>query len=171
MNIFFLSLDTEEAAMWHCDAHVVKMILESAQLLFTAHHVTNPDIFKQELPFKVYKPTHKNHPCAKWARESLSHYTWLCSLAWCLCLEYTHRYSITTPKTHASQPAIEWLCHNPPPLPNLPFVQPPQAMGKNPECMGDDSVVAYRKLYRDVKAKTMPKFRYTKREPPTWLIK
>ena len=41
MNIFFLDWDTEKCAKYHCDKHVVKMILETAQLLCGAPHVTH----------------------------------------------------------------------------------------------------------------------------------
>jgi hypothetical protein len=164
MNIFYLSRDPVEAAKFHCDTHVIKMILESAQLLFTAHHITDSSKLV-DLDFKVYKPTHANHPCGKWVRENISHYMWLASLAWCLCLEYTERYN----KTHATQYAITWLYHNPPLLPEIDFYDPPQAMGKTPECMREDTVEAYRVLYRDVKSK-MGRFGYKKSSIPEWLV-
>ena len=55
MNIFYLSHDPEEAAQYQYNKHVVKMILESAQLLCTAHRELGND----DVP---YKSTHKNHP-------------------------------------------------------------------------------------------------------------
>jgi len=63
MNIFFLDFDTEKCAKYHCDKHVVKMILETAQLLCGTHWVIG-----SEAPYKL---SHKNHPCAIWTRESL----------------------------------------------------------------------------------------------------
>lgn len=39
MNIFYLSHDPREAAAFHCDKHVVKMIVETAQMLSTAHRL------------------------------------------------------------------------------------------------------------------------------------
>jgi hypothetical protein len=39
MNIFYLDKDPIKAAEYSCDKHVVKMILESAQMLCTAHRV------------------------------------------------------------------------------------------------------------------------------------
>jgi hypothetical protein len=164
MNIFYLSVDPERAAMYHCDPHVCKMIIESAQMLFTAHHMIDPTKLV-DVPVKVYKKTHPNHPCAKWARENIVQYKWLCSLAWFLCLEYTKRYK----KVHASQEPIAWLYHNPPVLPDTPFKDPPQAMGQTPECMRPDTVHAYRVLYRDVKSK-MPRFAYKYSERPYWLV-
>ena len=96
MNIFFLDYDTKKCAKYHCDKHVVKMILETAQLLCGAHWVTG-----SEAPYKL---SHKNHPCSIWVRESLSNYLYLCDLGLELCKEYTYRYG----RTHKSQQIIEW---------------------------------------------------------------
>jgi len=54
---------------------MVKMILEYAQLLSTAHYV--PDSDNCEIRNKIYTSTHINHPCAKWERDSHSNYNWL----------------------------------------------------------------------------------------------
>lgn len=89
MNIFYLDIDPRKAAEYHCDQHVVKMILETAQLLSTAHHVCNP-----EAPYlaELYKPTHVNHPCAVWVRTAQSNYEWTVALFHGLLLEYFYRY-------------------------------------------------------------------------------
>lgn len=92
MNIFILSEDPQIAARSLCNKHVVKMIVESAQLLCNYHH-------EDTVP---YKRTHYNHPCSKWARESLHNYSWLLFHAKELCLEYTRRYG----KIHKSQDVI-----------------------------------------------------------------
>ena len=87
MNIFYLSTDPEKAAKYMYNKHVVKMILESAQLLCTAHIISDgPDA---NVPYKV---THKNHPSAIWARESTSNYKWLYDHMMALGEEYTRRY-------------------------------------------------------------------------------
>ena len=70
MNIFYLDRDPHEAARLQCDKHVVKMILETAQLLSTAHNELDGGQI-------AYKTTHKNHPSAVWARKSLDNYLWL----------------------------------------------------------------------------------------------
>ena len=62
MNIFMLHQEPQIAAQYHCDKHVVKMILESAQLLCTALNEAGVP-----MPYRV---THKNHPCSIWVRES-----------------------------------------------------------------------------------------------------
>jgi hypothetical protein len=99
MNIFYLSEDVEECAKWHTDKHVVKMILESTQILCNAYYHTN----QSELA--PYKQTHNNHPSVIWSRESLSNWLWLRKLALALCKEYTHRYG----KIHKCQGIIEGL--------------------------------------------------------------
>ena len=86
MNIFMLDQDPVKAAKYHADKHVIKMILESAQLLCTAinnHHG------KQVMP---YKTTHLNHPCSLWVRESRDNALWLVDLTQALNQEYKHRY-------------------------------------------------------------------------------
>lgn len=71
MNIFVLSLDPFEAASMQCDKHVVKMVLETAQILSTVKTLLN----EEGAP---YKPTHVNHPCVTWAKitENRRWLTW-----------------------------------------------------------------------------------------------
>ncbi len=69
MNIFALDTDPVTCAQYHCDKHVIKMILESVQMLSTTC-----SILGAEAP---YKPTHANHPCTKWVRESWENFGWL----------------------------------------------------------------------------------------------
>jgi hypothetical protein len=87
MNIFYLSTDPQKAAKYMYNKHVVKMILESAQLLCTAHIISDGE--NANVP---YKATHKNHPSAIWARESISNYVWLYDHMMALGEEYTRRY-------------------------------------------------------------------------------
>lgn len=87
MNIFYLSEDPRQAAKYMYNKHVVKMILESAQLLCTAHIVLDGD--NANVP---YKATHKNHPSAIWTRASISNYIWLYDHMMALGEEYTRRY-------------------------------------------------------------------------------
>ena len=87
MNIFYLHKDPAKAASFFYNRHVVKMILESAQLLCTAHVMLDGD--DANVPYKV---THKNHPSAVWARESADNYSWLYFHMLALGEEYTRRY-------------------------------------------------------------------------------
>lgn len=85
MNIFYLDHNPVSAARAHCDKHVVKMVLETAQLLSTAHHVSGTAVPG------MYKQTHTNHPCAVWVRASSAHYDWTYQLLLALCEEFRYR--------------------------------------------------------------------------------
>jgi hypothetical protein len=133
MNIFFLDFDTKKCAEYHCDKHVVKMILETAQLLCSTHWVIG-----SEAPYKL---SHKNHPCSIWVRESLSNYLYLCDLGLELCEEYTYRYG----KRHKSQDVIEWCLTNKPNISDTEFTEPPKAMPD--EYKVNNVVESYRNYY------------------------
>tara|TARA_R110002111_G_scaffold14205_2_gene38958 strand:- start:62 stop:499 length:438 start_codon:yes stop_codon:yes gene_type:complete len=125
-----------------CDKHVVKMILESAQMLSTAHHIL--DKSDNDL---LYKATHKNHPSSRWVRESHLHYQWLYSHFVALGLEYTRRYG----KIHTSITKLsDGLSHVPRHIPNKPFSPPPQCMP--PDYYQDNTIEAYRMYYKCDKA-------------------
>jgi len=83
MNIFVLDNNIQKAAEYHVDKHVVKMILESAQILSTVVRSTRID--------KGYKSTHEKHPCVLWCKSSLSNWRWLKSLSEALNEEYKYR--------------------------------------------------------------------------------
>lgn len=96
-----------------CDKHVVKMILESCQILWAVYHCTcdaDWEIFVPE-NLVIYKQTHTNHPCTIWARKTYANFMWLARHARALCSEYTHRYN----KRHTCQSAIEWFLEYPAP--------------------------------------------------------
>ena len=138
MNIFYLDRDPVKCAMMHCDKHVVKMILEYAQLLSTAHHEIDGDP-----SIDCYKATHKNHPSAVWARENRSNYQWLWQLLNNLLVEYTFRYG----KIHKTERSgiFENLRQLPHELRGGKFTDPPQCMPDY--CKDDDAVIAYRNYY------------------------
>lgn len=163
MNIFVLHLLPKLAAQHHCDKHVIKMILETAQLLYSAHHMLGTG----ELPEGAYKKTHVNHPCALWVRESLANYTWLAELGWELCKEYQYRYG--DHKTHKTERHIVWLRDNPPltipTVPQTPFRQAMPDLYKH-----EDSVIAYQTFYRESKLNERRIVKYTRREWPEFLI-
>ena len=126
MNIFFLSILVTECALLHCDKHVVKMILESAQLLWSAWHMTGDANWQYNVPsnIKIYRLTHKNHPMSIWVRKSTYNYWWLVRMAVELCIEYDRRYrcthssprvyncNICKPKRHACMDGLVWLLNN-----------------------------------------------------------
>jgi len=136
MNIFILDNDVKKCAQYHVNKHVVKMILETAQLLCGVHHV-----LPEPTPDVPYKLSHKNHPCAIWTRESLSNYIYLCELGLELCNEYTYRYG----KRHKSLDVILWCIINRPNIPDKGFTQPAKAMPD--EYKVDDVVESYRNYY------------------------
>ena len=120
MNIFYLHKDPVEAAKLQYNKHVVKMILESAQMLCTAHHEIMGD--DANVP---YKRAHVNHPSTIWARRSAQNYVWLYDHFVALAQEYKKRYG----KDHLSYTKCEpYLRYLPGGLPYTGFTQPPQAM-------------------------------------------
>ena len=151
MNIFILDYDVKKCAEYHVDKHVVKMILETAQLLCGVHWVSGGN--------SPYKLSHKNHPCAIWARESLTNYLYLCELGLELSREYTYRYG----KKHKSQEIIEWCIDNKPNIVDKGFTEPAKAM---PDEYKVKSVVeSYRNYYLGAKSGFAS---WKNRETPEW---
>jgi len=137
VNIFILDSDPVIAAQSQCDKHVVKMILETAQLLSTAVIETGGKA--------LYKPTHANHPCAIWARKSQSNFKWLKRHGLALCEEYTNRYG----KVHAAEFVIISCLDKT--IPEGPLTEFAVAM---PEyCKTGDPVESYKKYYICEKSK------------------
>lgn len=153
MNIFVLDNDPKICAEYHCDKHVVKMILETAQLLCGAHHMTGSDA--------PYKLSHKNHPCSIWVRQNKSNYKWLVELGLQLGAEYTRRYG----KIHKSEEVIRWCARNIPNLPKGDMTEFPCAM---PEAcqIYNDPVLNYREYYVREKAS----FCTWKTQTPEWFM-
>jgi hypothetical protein len=156
MNIFFLDFDTNKCVEYHNNRHVVKMCVEYSQLLCGVHHVVETKI---EIPYKL---SHKNHPCAIWARESLSNYLYLCDLGLELCKEYTYRYG----KRHKSQDVIEWCLINKPNIVDKNFTTPPKAMPD--EYKVGDVIESYRRYYIGEKKNFC---KWKNREVPEWFFK
>jgi hypothetical protein len=176
MNIFFLCFDPRQAAIWHCDKHVVKMLLESTQLLWTAWHIGFADSDKKEAlladaPLTKgtrqpgYRPTHKNHPCAIWTRATIGNYRWLIALAMALAEEYHYRYP--TAGSHACEAHIAWLAAHEPPLPPKPLSWPALAMP--PEYKISKSPTACYKAYYCGAKRDSGLLVYTRRELPPWV--
>ena len=153
MNIFYLHTEPKLCAQYHVDKHVVKMILETAQLLSTAHWLTGGE--------GPYRMTHKNHPSTVWTRSTTANYKWLCKLGMELCKEYTHRYG----KIHKTQQHLEWLSRNIPNIPEGKFTPPTLAMPDVFMC--DDNLVAYRKYYTYGKKHLHS---WKKREQPKFIL-
>ena len=140
MNIFYLDKCPRKAAELQYNKHVVKMILESAQMLCTAHHVLDNRVrLLDDIPYKI---AHVNHPSTKWVRENSLHYDWLYDHMMALGDEYTKRYG----KTHLSiTKCAEILSDAPRGMRNKPFEQPPQCMPD--EYKDECSIQAYWNYY------------------------
>lgn len=160
MNIFVLDYDATKAAQLQCDKHVIKMILETAQLLSASHRILD-NIPKEEGLF--YKTTHKGHPSTIWAMESSENYKWLYQHFVALCDEYTYRYS----KTHATDIKLRNVLVEAPKNIKVGGMTPFKlAMNNNPECMLDDPVDSYRSYYKTKEDKFV--MNWTKRDVPDW---
>ena len=155
MNIFRVHDNPMIAAQSLCNKHVVKMVLETAQILSAAHHTAN-----SQYADKVYKVTHKNHPCTKWVRESRSNYQWTFIHLLGLLNEYTYRYN----KRHKTSRLLPYLCITPN-LPDVGETKPPQAMYD--DCRHPDVIHAYRTYYKE--RQTEIDMQWTKRKRPNWL--
>ena len=147
MNIFHLHKDPVICAEMHIDKHVVKMPIEYAQLMSTAHRVLDGELYlgktiNNERENVLYKASHINHPSAIWVRESVENYLQMYKLYKATLAEYTTRYG----KVHGSTKPSELLKN--PPL-NIPFKKGTPM----PQCMPDDCkvagnpILAYRKYY------------------------
>lgn len=150
MNIFFLSRDPAEAARYHNDSHCVKMILETAQLLSTAHRVLDGDEKFQLQDSRndvLYRATHKNHPSAVWVRSGVDQYRWTHDLLYYLIWEFRSRYG----KPHATERLMPFLLDAPHNIVTdfYEWQDPPQCMPD--DCRGDDTVQAYRTYYAKYK--------------------
>ena len=177
MNIFYLHTDTKECAKQHLDKHVVKMILEYAQLLSTAHRLLDGYEYEgksisgrkamrwkldDEREDNLYMASHMKHPSGIWCRETSRNYMWLYSLWRDLMKEYTFRYG----KHHVAEKLIPYLDNLPK---NLKFGE----MTPMPQCMPDqykvpeDSIQAYHNYYIGDKQRFAV---WTNRPIPEWYV-
>lgn len=181
MNIFYLDDDPALAAQQHCDRHVVKMILETAQILSTVWHKLAPDSVimdwrvSADHPYgeikhlhvelcgnRIYKPTHINHPAVEWACTYGGNYLWLYRLGMYLLEEYTYRYG----RIHACTPVMRALELLPPPLASTESTYCDGFIIMPNEYAADDVISSYRNYYRVAKENLLT---YTRRQPPEWL--
>ena len=151
MNIFVLSIDPQEAAEWHVDKHVVKMPLESAQLLCTALGCNGF--------LAPYKQAFVKHPCSIWATKTKSNFSWLCELGLALCKEFTYRYG----GEHACEKVIRY-CKD------VKFLMPEGPLTSFAQAMPDEykdscPFKAYREYYIKGKAHLST---WKNRDKPWW---
>ena len=153
LNIFLLDHDIKRCAQYHCDQHVIKMIVESVQILCTV-------LNKMDLK-TPYKSTHSKHPCVLWVGESYDNFLWLKDLALLLNEEYLYRFD--KQQDHRSIAVLRSISDYRYARRGLtPFAQ---AMPNEYKVQGDP-VSAYRRFYIGEK---MYFARWTRREQPEWL--
>ena len=179
MNIFILNSDPIIAAQEQCDKHVVKMIVESGQMLSTAHRMLDGTVERRpsksgkttvnyyKLPDErediMYKAVHFNHPCSIWSRESTDNYKWHYRHFIALCDEYTYRYGkVHSTDTKLRKP-LSYMPYNMPQTESTPFRL---AMQSNPECMFEDAVKSFRAFYHTKQERF--KMDWSKRPIPEW---
>ena len=151
MNIFFLDKDPKIAAQLQCDKHIVKMILETAQMLSTTARAQGHDI--------GYKSAYPKHPMTLWVNESPHNYAWAIIHAFELCNEYTKRYN----RVHKTQSLIRDLyeiCNGD----YAKMTDPPTCMPD--EYNTDDYVQSYRNYYVGDKKRFA---RYTNQTTPEFM--
>ena len=183
MNIFILDEDPVKAAEYHCNKHVVKMILECGQMLCASHwlHLIKNHYKGKMSDFKrvrdlqawllentpqkeqpPWKLSHVRHPCTAWTNQSLGNYMWHWNLGMSLCKEYTARYD---KKVHKSETVLKWLGDNRPKF-NEVEMTPFAICMKEEYKVENDPVQSYRNYY------IQDKVRFAKWEPrstmPQW---
>jgi hypothetical protein len=144
MNIFVVDYNPIQAAKDLSDKHVVKMIVESCQMLSTTHLLAKDHghMLINSENFNHYKLSFKNHPCTVWVRQSSANYLWLAEHAYELTYEYAFRYK----KKHKCKPMTDWYLRNVPHYIPTGYLTPfAQAMPDKYKC--DDAVTAYRNYY------------------------
>lgn len=178
MNIFYVDSDPEVAARNMVDRHVVKMILETAQLLSTAHRVIDGEEYVGQSQSGrkakrwrlsgnadaiMYAATHINHPSAVWVRENSANYAWLYDHLLALGREYTYRYG----RTHLTIDKLKDILKDAP-----QNIKQSNVMSKMPSCMDKqyivslDPIVNYRNYYNYGKTDLL---RWSNRPPPKWI--
>lgn len=181
MNIFYIHPDAKTCAQQHVDRHVVKMIVEYAQLLSTAHRVidgTESNALSKsgrrqkvwslddDRDVHIYKASHINHPSAKWTRHCAMNYTWLMELWLELLDEYTFRYG----KQHSTSRLIPYLNRLPKKISTMhQFSAPWRAMPDEFKVLRSDpeyTLKSYRAYYNGAKTHI---FKWKNREVPDWI--
>lgn len=159
MNIFASDHNPTLAAQALDDRRLIKMVLETAQILSTATEAIGRYGFDA-----LYKPTHQNHPCTLWAKHSVGNFMWLVQHGFALAEEYQYRFE----KQHKSFAIIQ-TCMNCVKIGNFPQIERTQFVNCTKFNL-DDPILAYRaclqsKWHDDGKAA-----RWTKRGAPSWKL-
>ena len=159
MNIFVTDTGADQSARALCDLHLVKMVVETGQILSTALLYHAPDTEG------LYKPTHKNHPCVVWARTCRRSFFWLLDHGLSLAEEYQRRFG-REHKTHALLKRMKSMWRA---VPLTGQEMPPFVYCGPAEYVNSDAPTAYRTyLSAKYQAWGAKKARWTKSEAPSW---
>lgn len=177
MNVFYLDKQPTDCARFHVDKHVVKMNVEYAQLLSTAHRVLDGELWYDKTANGrsikrwrhtdqwrddiLYKASHVNHPSNIWCRASKDNYDWLYQLFLATLDEYTYRYG----KVHGCAKMVHVLRDAPQNIPDVGFTQPTPAMPD--QYKTSDAIQAYRQYYIGEKSGFAV---WKNRETPAWFL-
>jgi len=177
MNIFYLNKDPKQCAREHIDKHVVKMIIEYAQLMSTAHRMLDGTEYwdktkagrrirrwklEDRREEQLYKASHINHPDAQWVRQTTGNYAYLWQLFNALCNEYTYRYG----RVHETDRKLRGVLICPPQnLKEGDMTEPPQCMPDH--CKHSDVITAYKNYYIQEKKSFS---NWKKRTIPKWFV-
>lgn len=171
MNIFVLDFDPVQAARYLCSKHVVKMAVETLQILTTAVIQCGAD--QQQLPLTKsgtpVKQTHINHPSCVWSRQTQANFDWVCEHGKAICSEYTYRYN----KQHFCEAGIHKLSALRDLIPSGELQEFAIAINDsmicrtNPNFESMSAVEKYREYYRCDKLFTDWG---TKRTKPEWML-
>lgn len=184
MNIFYLDPDPKICAEMHLDKHVVKMIIEYAQLMSTAHRVLDGEEYTDltangrrikrwrlddEREDQLMKASHINHPSGIWCRDNQKNYIWLYSMWYELLKEYTYRYG----KQHACARLVETLAEWPMNIARGEFYPPTPAMPPEVKILSANPIAGRKydvlKSYHNYYIQNKAHFaKWTKREIPMW---
>lgn len=176
MNVFYFTNDTRQCAQWHLDKHVVKMIVEYAQLMSTAHRILDGKEYagKTRLDRNIkrwllpdgrenilYKASHVKHPSGLWVRQSNNNYNWLYSLFCELSYEYQYRYG----RDHKTFLDLKEVLQSPPRNIEVGYFTPPPPAMPDQYKIDPDSRKCYMAYYNGAKRSFA---KWTKREVPEW---
>ncbi len=155
MNIFVIESDPVLAGLSLCNKHIVKMPIETAQLLCTA-------VKKLSGVVGPYRSCYENHPCGIWTRKSSENFDWLVEHGLAICEAYTIEYG----KAHKSRGVILWAKENKPKFSESALTPHPQCVPE--KFKSSDAVEAYRNYYIEEKSSFA---KWNKREEPLWFRK
>ena len=162
MNIFYLDKDPKLAAQMACDKHCSKMIVESCQMLSTAHRILDGTEYygktangrnikrwkhpNPNLEPVLYKASHVNHPSTRWVMDSAFNYVWLYNHMLELNEEFKKRYGHT--QDHKSVRLLKQILSHTPVKANWKKKGSDATPAMPEHCkVPGDSVASYRKYY------------------------